>query len=338
MDRMRRAQGEAMERLGYGPEELPHRIAAAGPIWRLRDYGGSFAGAPLLIVPAPIKRPYIWDLMPAVSAVRYCLRRGFRVFVLDWAPPSPGGGGGGLEDYAGSAIGAAAQAVADRAKGRKPILVGHSLGGTFAAIFAACQPSGAHGLVMLGAPLCFRPGANPFRDAIVALAPKFDARTEIVPGSLLSQISALASPETFVWGRMRAAAAGAADSRARDLLARIERWTLDETPLPGALVRQVLQWLYREDRFCSGTLRIGGRTAGPSRIRIPVLAAASPADIVAPPGSVEPFLRAVPGRDAHLLEYPGEPGVGLQHLGILVGRRTRTLVWPRIVDWLNAHS
>jgi polyhydroxyalkanoate synthase len=37
----------------------------------------------VLIVAAPIKRPYIWDLTPAVSAIRYCLGAGLRVYLLE---------------------------------------------------------------------------------------------------------------------------------------------------------------------------------------------------------------------------------------------------------------
>jgi acyl-CoA synthetase (AMP-forming)/AMP-acid ligase II len=34
-------------------------------------------------------------------------------------------------------------------------------------------------------------------------------------------------------------------------------------------------------------------------------------------------------------EYPGETGVCLQHLGILVGREARAKVWPGIISWLS---
>ena len=37
-----------------------------------------------------------------------------------------------------------------------------------------------------------------------------------------------------------------------------------------------------------------------------------------------------------VLEYPGEIGVGLQHLGILVGPQAYVRVWPEIISWLRA--
>ena len=40
-----------------------------------------------------------------------------------------------------------------------------------------------------------------------------------------------------------------ADHHALDIHGRVERWALDEVPLPGKLVHQIVEWLYRENRF-----------------------------------------------------------------------------------------
>jgi hypothetical protein len=46
----------------------------------------------------------------------------------------------------------------------------------------------------------------------------------------------------------------------------------------------------------------------------------------------------VPISGARIIEYKGEIGVGLQHLGILVGRQAHARVWPEIIAWLKGHS
>jgi polyhydroxyalkanoate synthase subunit PhaC len=335
LDEVRRAQGAVLEGLGFGPTECSYRIVASGPHWSLREYEGPEARPCLLIVAAPIKRPYIWDLAPSVSAVRFCLDRGLRVYLLEWTAPSPGNGEAGLAEYADEAIDEAVARLA-RETGTRPFLMGHSLGGTFAAIFGALARETARGLVLLGTPLCFRPGISRFRDAIVAIAPSNLAEMKVVPGSLLSQLSAWASPKTFVWSRLLDAAVSSADPAARAIHARVERWALDEVPLPARLVDEILQWLYRDDRLSRGTLSIGERTAAPSRLRLPALAVVNPRDEIAPPASVLPFIEAMPRQDVRVLEYPGEVGVGLQHLGILVGRQAYARVWPEIISWLKA--
>jgi len=99
LDLMRRAQGHALGAIGFDPIESPHRRLASGDNWRLRDYGGPGPETSLLVVAAPIKRSYIWDLRPDVSAIRYCLSHGVRVYLVEWIPPTPSGGHVGLDEY-----------------------------------------------------------------------------------------------------------------------------------------------------------------------------------------------------------------------------------------------
>ena len=216
--------------------------------------------------------------------------------------------------------------------------MGHSLGGTLAAMSAAYESESIRGLVLLSAPLCFRPHASRFRDALVSLVPLGLLNAGPCPGSLLSYVSALASPDTFIWSRLADAVLSAADDHAREIHARVERWALDEVPLSGELVRQIVEWLYRENRFCDGNLKINNKLVGPVTLIMPTLAAASIEDDVAPIVSVKPFIEAMPINDARILKIPGETGVCFQHLGILIGRETRITVWPEIVSWMNSHA
>src|SRR5271166_1239992 len=104
--------------------------------------------------------------------------------------------------------------------------------------------------------LLARPATSRFRDALVSLVPSDLDEAEPFPGSLLTQMSALASPEIFIWSRLTDAALSVANQSALEIHARVERWALDEVPLPGKFVHQLIEWLYREDRFCRGELRI----------------------------------------------------------------------------------
>ena len=207
-----------------------------------------------------------------------------------------------------------------------------------ATIFAAIHPERLSGLLLLGAPLCLHPGVSPFRDALAAMSPPRLSDMAVVPGSLLSQLSAMASPTTFVWSRLWDATASAMDARASDIRPRVEHWALDEVPLSGKLIHEILEKLYRQNQLCNGTLAIRGRTIGPSDIRVPALAVANTIDEVASPASVIPFLEALSGADTRLIEYPGETGVVLQHLGILLGRDAFARIWPEIVSWIETHA
>ena len=224
MDRVRRAQGDALDAFGLTPRECAFKLVCSGPHWRLRAYGGPDAAPPLVMVPAPIKRPYIWDLTPSVSAVRYCLTYGFRVYLLEWIPPE-GDGGADLEAYAGRAIGACVATVSKQAGGALPFLIGHSLGGTLAAIYAVLEPQSVKGLVLLGAPLCFEQASSRFRDAVVSMIPPNLPERDVVAGSLLSQVSA-AAPSSFGcdgWTRLCACLTSMPSKCTRALS--VGRWT-----------------------------------------------------------------------------------------------------------------
>jgi len=335
-DIIRRAQGEVVGAFGLDPQESSHQIIMSRAHWRLRDYGGTHRSRTLLIIAAPIKRPYIWDLAHSISAIRFCLHQGLHVQLLEWMPASPKAGNNGLDEYV-LAISEAVAAVTSAAQGAKPTLIGHSLGGTLAAIYGAFLPESISGLVLLGAPLSFRPSENQFRDALVTLVPREISDAEPFPGSLLSHASALASPGTFIWSRLMDAAMSIADPVAIEIHARVERWALDEMPLPGKLVHQIIEWLYRENRFCSNQLKIGKKFVGPSTLSVPTLAVVNTADEVAPLNSLKPFADAM-AKNVQIIEYPGELGVCLQHLGILVGRHAQAHVWPEILSWLKSQT
>ena len=131
------------------------------------------------------------------------------------------------------------------------------------------------------------------------------------------------------------AAMSISDPLALEIHARVERWALDEMPLPGKLVHQIIEWLYRENRFCSNQLKIGEKVVGPSTLSVPTLAVVNTADEVAPLNSLKPFADAM-AKNVQIIEYPGELGVCLQHLGILVGRHAQAHVWPEILSWLKS--
>jgi polyhydroxyalkanoate synthase len=336
-DLIRRAQGHAFGAFGLDPIESPYQAIFSGPFWRLREYGEHKTAQSLLIVAAPIKRPYIWDLAPSVSAISYILGSGLNVHLLEWLPASQMTGKNGLIEYTKS-ISECVARISSKGGNGKPFLIGHSLGGTLAAIFGALASDAIRGLVLLSAPLCFRPATSRFRDALVSLVPSGLADGGPFPGSLLSHMSALASPDTFIWSRLADAALSVTDNHALEIHARVERWALDEVSLPGKLVHQIIEWLYREDRFCRGDLTIGAAHIGPFTLSVPTIAVVNTTDEVAPIGSVKPFLDAIPIRDVQTIEYSGEVGVCLQHLGILIGRKARAEVWPEIISWIESRA
>jgi polyhydroxyalkanoate synthase subunit PhaC len=353
-DRIRQARGRWLDALGFGPMESPSRVVRSWPGAELRAYGDtgrasrSRSAAVLLIVPAPIKQAYIWDLAPEVSAVRRALEVGLRVYLIRWTERErkTAERDEGLAAYADRMIAESLDAITADSGGGAPIptvLAGHSLGGTLAAIFAALHPRAVRALVLLEAPLRFGGSAAGAFAPLVRRAPPAEAVVAAlggrVPGSFLNLVSTAAAPDAFQWERSWDAATSLPDPAALRLHFRVERWTLDEFPLPGQLFVEVVEHLYREDRFWRGTLRLDGRIAAPARITAPVLAVFDSRSRVIPPASIVPFVEALSAHtDARALRYEGDAGVALQHVGVLVGRNAHRRLWPSILDWIRQHS
>ncbi len=342
LDRLRRARGRWLDMGGLAPVETPSRVVFASPPVTLKAYADPGASGPvLLIVPAPIKRAYLWDLVPEISVVRRCLQHGVRPYLIQWERPGPDDHSLGLAEYADEYIHACQQAIAAETGAQATFVAGHSLGGVLAVIFAALHPENVRGLILLSAPLRFGSGTGAFAP-VVARAPHAATLTalmpENVPGSFLNTVSILTSPGTFEGERLTDWWRSLADPQALNVHLRVMRWTLDEQPLPRRLFEEVVELLYRENRFMEGTLTVSGQPAHPAALTMPIISVVEPHSALIPPEAVLPFHAAAGSSDTRVLWYQGDVGVVLQHLGMLVGRRAHQELWPEILAWMHARA
>jgi polyhydroxyalkanoate synthase len=337
LDALRQHQARWLDAFGYAPEPTPSWVVAEVPGMRLHAYDPDPpAGPPVILVPAPIKRAYILDLVPHASVVRRCRDAGRAVFLVEWSDPSGPSSELGLADYADRLLAAARQAAGLGAGHGPAVLIGHSLGGTLAAIHAARWPEAVAALVLLESPLIFDPAIDAFAPWLRTppSARRLLAGSATVPGSELSLAAVAAAPEAFLWNRWGDAFASLSDPMRHDLHMRVLRWMLDEMALPAPLLRDVLERLYRENRLRDGALAISGRRVGLANIRAPVLAVVESESRVVPAGSVLSALERTASARRETLTYLSEPGVALSHVGVLVGPDAHHRLWPRLLRWL----
>jgi polyhydroxyalkanoate synthase len=185
------------------------------------------------------------------------------------------------------------------------------------------------------APLHFGPDSGAFAP-VVAGAPHAAALRELfgnIPGTFLNMVSARASPREFNWDRRYDMIASLANPRAFQAHMAVERWTLDEFPIPGRLFEELIEQLYREDRFARGALEINGRMASPAGLTSPLLAILGNDSQIIPPAAMLPVIEAAPAANKRTVPYGGDVGVSLQHVGPLIGRTAHQSVWPEVIGW-----
>lgn len=334
LDCYRRWLGDLCDVFGYGPESCPHRELVTGtPALLYRYPSKADTGRVVVLVPAPIKSADIWDLTPSVSVVRRHLEVGCRVYLIVWPRLTDDHGCLGLSDYADRMLLACVDTVCSQTGADRVHLTGHSIGGLFAALFAALHPQRVCSLTLLGVPLHFGPQIGAL-GRLVSLLPDTrvlidDAQT--VPGTLLNIVSAVASPQTFIVSRGMDYLASLADPERLRMHLLVERWTLDESAMPRRLFLDLVDHLYREDAFAAGRLHLGGRTATPGDIVTPVTCVADRSCEIAPPESILPVLARLGTQDRELFWYWGDTGVSMQHVGMLIGRSAQLELWPRLL-------
>lgn len=341
IDAARRQAGLLMVASGLGTVETPYRIAAEFEPAHLRAYQAAHVpdGPVLLIIPAPFKRPYIWDLVPQVSVVRRCLSHGIAVYLLEWKQPERTQDQLGLGEYADRLLMSACDAIAAESGLQAITLAGHSLGGTFAAIFATLHPERLR-LLLIDTPIDFGGAGDPIASTVPLLPHARLVRMfgSPVSGSLLNLLSICAAPDIFLWQRVMDLVASSSDPRAAAIHLHVLRWTLDEFAMPGQLFEDVVELLYRENRLMRGSLALGGRCARLENLRAPLLAVINPASGIVPVASSKAAIDAVGPSASRVLTYVDGRGPVIQHLGPLVAPTAHEHLWPKIVRWLAAQS
>jgi polyhydroxyalkanoate synthase subunit PhaC len=331
-DGIRRSLGRLLDEAGLAPREAPWYPVLEQSDIRLRRYDQKAGNTrPVLIVPAPIKRPYIFDLLPEVSVVRRLVEADFSVYLSEWREKE--GANGDLGTSVGS-LRTVLEKIASE-HGRAPIVVGHSLGGTLAAIAAASDPHRVEKLVLIEAPLRFGDQTGALRRMLALYRGDalFGGTLGPVPGSLLDLASIAAAPEEFAFERWSDAWASLPDVNALAIHARVIRWSLDEFAPSAALLQAVVDLLYCHDRFARNELRVCGQLVRSDALaEIPVAAIVDHTSRLVPPSStLEPL------SSPRVFAYVPEVGVGLQHVGPLVGRRAHREIWPRVIDWMRGN-
>jgi polyhydroxyalkanoate synthase subunit PhaC len=324
-DTFRRSIGSLLDGAASARREAPWYAVLEQTGLRLRCYGQPTGADPVLIVPGPFKGPYIFDLLPDVSIVRRLGEAGRSVYLSEWLEQEDANGG---LDTSVALLLTAIEKIATE-HGRPPILLGHSLGGTLAAIATALDPHRVHKLVLIEAPLRFGDQTGALRP--IAACPTNWRLNGRVPGTLLDLASVAVAPDEFTFGRWSDAWASFSDVEAFAIHARVIRWTLDEFAPPAPLLQDVVDLLYRQDMFAQNRLQVLGQSARPDSLaQIPVAAIVDHGSRLVPPSSaLQPLINPT------VFAYVPEAGVGLQHVGPLVGRRAHREIWPSVIGWMH---
>jgi polyhydroxyalkanoate synthase subunit PhaC len=295
---------------------------------RMLDYGPA-EGLPLLVVPSLVNKPYVLDLMPGHSMLRWLTPRGIRPLLLDWGWPDEAERRFTLTDYIAGRLERALAAAVELAGG-PVVLGGYCMGGTLAVAAAIRRPDLIRALVLFAAPWDFHAG-GPERAAQAAgclplLEPAL-AFSGAVPVDLLQVLFAMLDP----WGvadKYRAFARLPAESEVAQLFVALEDWLNDGVPLAAPVARECLGGWYGGNTPHEGQWRVAGMPVDPRQVRHPAFVAVPSRDRIVPPESASVLARRIGGALLHV--------AAAGHIGMVAGRGAERALWHPLLDWLRA--
>jgi poly(3-hydroxyalkanoate) synthetase len=263
--------------------------------------------------------------MPGHSLLRWLASQNVRPLLLDWGEPEPAFT---LTDHISGRLVRAMEAAGRATGGGRVALAGYCMGGTFATAAAALRPDLVSGLALLASPWDFHAGDIDRLHKVAAMRGFLEPLLRYaatVPVDLLQTLFALDDPLAIAekfrrFGRLDQ------KSEAAILFCAIEDWLNDGVPLSGVTARELLDVWFGENLPVRGEWRVAGLRIDPGSIQVPALIAAPGRDRIVPPESARALALSMP----HATVW--EPDTG--HVGMIAGRKARTLLWERLRDWL----
>ncbi len=323
---------------------MPRTLIDEGELREVYHYRPSArvteSGDPVLLV-TPLAAPALcFDLRRGCSLVEHHVSRGRRTYLVEYGQVSFRNRGLGMEHWVDDVLPAAIRAVSEHAGGRPVHVVGWSLGGIFAMLTAADQPTlPIASLTIVGSPVDVTkvPLMAPVRPLLnLSLGGGLITRAYQalggVPTPLVRWAFQLASVQKLITKPL-ALATHLDDA---DYLAQIEavdRFTANMIAYPGRSFGQVYHRMIKGNALAQGSMSFGDRTIELAAIKAPVLVFGGANDSIAPIKAVRPVVEMLTGsRDVRFEIVPGG------HLGMLTGRGARESTWQVMDEWIEEWS
>ena len=302
-----------------------------------RYYAGSVHpryALPVLLVPPLMVKPFIFDLYPGRSMVEFLLKRGFRVYLVDFGEPDDADAYVTLDNYVVDWMPAACKAVRESAGSSELSLLGYCMGGLFSlSHVAANNDRSVRNIVSIGAPVdAAKMGLFAWMAQLAGAQTEFLVRRiGNVPGGLSSAVFRLLTPMKNV-------------TRYADLFMNMwnheyvngfdamNQWVSQFIDYPQSAFLQFERDFVRRNKLVKGQMTFRGKVADLRRVHAAILVFAGRSDQIAPVAAVRAVLDAVGSTEKSFMLVPGG------HMGIFAGSTAPDQVWQPAAAWLAPRS
>ncbi len=266
-----------------------------------------------MFVPSLINPPFILDLMPDRSLVRWMAGQGHRTWLLDWGAPTPADRTMSIAEHVEHLL-----LPLIRRLGAPPVLVGYCLGGTMS--LAAAATGACAGIATIAAPWRFHGYGKTARADIAMLWDAAQPACEslgLVPMEVLQAGFWKLDPARTI---AKYEAFATMNGDAADMFVAMEDWANAGEPLTYAAGAELFEQLIAADLPGKSEWMVAGQRIEAESLPCPAVEFVSLND------------RIVPAATAIGIADRRDLGAG--HVGMVVGRQAREQLWESLRDWI----
>lgn len=290
---------------------------------------------PILIIYALINRPYILDLQPDRSVVKFFLENGFDVYLIDWGVPQEKDHILTIDDYVNNFIDKIVEFILDEKGLDQLSILGYCMGGTLSTMYTALHPDKVKNFLAMAAPIYFETDesllhvwANPDYFNVDKLV---DTLGNVTPDFLNGGYLFL-DPIGNIYSKYTKFLDSVDNEDFVRMFLRMEKWISDGIPLAGETFREIIKYGYQQNLLVQNKWKLNGNTVDLNNITMPVLNIIGEYDHLVPPTASRPLLEYVGSSDTKELSLP------TGHIGLSVSSKSHRQLWPQVVDWLRPRS
>lgn len=290
---------------------------------------------PLLFVFALVNRPYILDLKEGKSVVSHFVQRGFDTYLLDWGIPSEADRHLTLDDHTNGYLLNVVEHLCERLDVPQVNVLGYCMGGTMSAMFTSLHQELVKSLILLAAGIDFgnRDGLlQLWTDSSVFDVDRFINAFGNCPPWFLQSSFLMLKPIQNLVEKPIGLFEKLTDDEFIDDYFTMEGWLNDNIPVPGEVFREFVKYLYQQNRLMKGTMPLGKHIINLKSITCPILNLMASRDDLVPCSQSRVFNDLVSSTDRRTIEFSAG------HIGLAMGSRAQTELWPQVCDWLGTRA
>ncbi|AGL02934.1 PHA/PHB synthase family protein [Desulfoscipio gibsoniae] len=289
---------------------------------------------PILIIYALINKPYILDIAPETSLVKYLVDNGFDVFMIDWGTPDLEDQDLSFNELVLDYIPKAVAKIVQTSCSNEITILGYCMGGTIASMYTALHPQPRiKNMLFIATPIDFEEAglSSVYIKQEEYNVDKIVDTFGIVPKSFINTSVFMLNPVNNYWGTYSRLWKMLHDDLSPHSWMLLNKWINDPLPFAGEAYRQWLG-LYKTNKLVKKEFELRGRIVDLANINSSILILGGTSDHIVLPEQARALLDHVSSQDKTYLEFP----VG--HGGLVFGSQAVKKVYPAIKEWLEKRS